>query len=509
MTTSSLLLKNENNRLSRTVRKLLGNRLVQRIAAVGAALLFPITRVWIQRAAIAWGIGAFVRWFFSSALRLYNFNWNQSASQTDAQIQAQMVALAGYWGSVVGQSIGWLVCGALPGVAITRFNPALGAYILKEVGEEAIDEISSALGAAIELSARSRLNSMALRQYQNIRRWFFSSDNTIAQIALGDKYGEARQAYLEDRQKAWTIAGAVENFIEGNFGPATANFLEEAVEEAIDACMEAGFVIAGAADEWIAEQRMSKNLIMGPQHVLEIQPDRTNEEEKIILAGPETLLKAQVLTAIATHQMVEGRDVGQLVGVPVAEYVRSDPLTLRLNIELYSKRTPPYGYGRSADVVRASFSIPNVSRTKVDWERIKQVCGGNNGYMWGRFWACANLKSGRKIKIYAATADEAHDRVLAALQLTEDEVNTINFGEEPREGARRTNPRLYKESTRVYPAYCTVLNRELQQRIDVGRPTTGGNYIDRKYRFDLWLDRKPDEFEESLRDLFRYSGGEE
>lgn len=476
-----------------------GGLIVNGIGAVLGALFrgggFALSRIWA--------------WTVQATQFVWNFNWNQTEQQADAEIRNRLLALSGYWGGVAGQTVGWLICGALPGAVVTQFNPVMGAYILKKVGEEAADEIASEIAVAIEYSVRSLISCAFVKAYQNVRRWFFSENNAIAQVILGDRYAETRQNYLNNRSKSWSFAQAFEEMIESIPNPFVQEFVEEAVDEFADACIESGFVVAGAADEWLFEQKFAQTSILGSEEVIQIQPDRENEEEKILLAGPQNLLKPVIVQTLTQHQLIEGRDVGQLVGMPVAEYVRADPLTLRLNIELYNKRKPPYNYGRNQEVVRASFSIPNVSRAKIDWGRIKQVCGGPNGYLWGRFWACATLKSGRKIKIYAATVDEAKERVLSALQLTEDELNTLNFGEEPREGSRRTNPRLFKETTRVYPAYCTILNRELQHRIDVGRPTTRGNYIDRKYRFDLWLDRKPEDFEESLQELFRYSVGEE
>ena len=194
---------------------------------------------------------------------LWNFNWNISDQQIEADIRGRLISLAGYWGGVVGQTLGSIVCGAVPGAVVTKFNPAMGAYILKEVGEEAADEIASEIAMAVDYSIRSFGSMLFMRGYQNVRRWFYGENNTVAQALLGGNYAEARQRYLEGRQKSWSFAQGFENWIESIPNPITQAFTENLFDEAFDACVEAGFVVAGAAEDFIIEQEFAKFGILG------------------------------------------------------------------------------------------------------------------------------------------------------------------------------------------------------------------------------------------------------
>ena len=92
--------------------------------------------------------------------------------------------------------------------------------------------------------------------------------------------------------------------------------MEELIEEFQDSCAEAWYVVANATDEWIQQQRFAKEVIHGELDVLEIYPDRENEEEKIILAGPQELLKPAIVNTITNYQLIEERIIvtGKQIG---------------------------------------------------------------------------------------------------------------------------------------------------------------------------------------------------
>jgi hypothetical protein len=64
------------------------------------------------------------------------------------------------------------------------------------------------------------------------------------------------------------------------------NFTEEALEEGSEACIEAGFAVAGGIDAWLAQQAMQRNSLLGSDRTVEITPDRSAPDERIILERP-------------------------------------------------------------------------------------------------------------------------------------------------------------------------------------------------------------------------------
>jgi len=135
----------------------------------------------------------------------------------------------------------------------------------------------------------------------------------------------------------------------------------------------------------------------------------------------------------------------------------------------------------------------------LDWEVIKLACGGTNGYMWGRFFANVKFQEPGvpNLKIYGATSAEAEDRAKAFIELTDLEIASLTITEEKKEGRRREfDKTLYKEDTRVYPAFLIIVNREKVLLEEQGRATFSGVYKERRFRIPLWTNEAPSDFDE-------------
>jgi hypothetical protein len=263
-------------------------------------------------------------------------------------------------------------------------------------------------------------------------------------------------------------------------------------------------VVAQSAEGYYAQQKLAQVLTKEAARVVEVQPNRQNDAEKFVLAGPESEVRGQITTIMAQHQMVEDRDIGQVIGQPLDEYIRARPLDgLRLQFKLYSLKTPPYSRRGDQRLVEVVVTIADIDRAKLDWDRLRQVCGGPNGYLWGRFLAKANLDNGGTLKVYGGTPDEAEDRLKAFLALSSAEIKTLSVTEEKKEAERLRNPRMYKDITRVYPGHVSIINRQRTLYLDRGSPSRQGNYIDKRARFDLWRSVQPPDFEDRVRELLR------
>lgn len=487
-----------------TVVRIIGPRVITAFAAgslrVGAGLLARrvITALVLQFSFTAlWGT------IVSTAQFIWNFNWAATDAQLDQQIQGRYNAIGAILGGTLGNAVGWLACGLAPGATIFAFNPAMGAYVLKEVGEEAAEELAANVAALARLTVQSALQTALIGFYKNARRWFFSENNALAQALLGPNYAKARQEYLQGNAKPFTFAQAVEDRIEAIPNLFIRNFIEEFLEEAWEGCVEAGFVLANSVESFLALQKFQQEQALGKERVVEITPDRSVEKEKIVLAGPEKVLMPTIVQTITQHQLLDNRDVGQVFMLPPAEKVSAEPAGITLVVEFCSVPEPPFTKEAGKRFVRAAFQVPYVKRSALDWERIKLACGGVNGYMWGRFLAIAKLSKGREMRVYGATADEAKDRLRALQLLSDTEILSLDCLEEEKEGRRREEEQLYKETTRVYPTFFTVTNREEILERNKGRATLRGNYIEKKARLILWTPKEPPNIQESINDLLR------
>lgn len=432
---------------------------------------------------------------------IMNFNWNISDEALDQQVKGRWDALGGVLGGAVGNAIGWIACGVLPGAAVAAFNEGLGAYILKEVGEEALDEIASNLGAVVNFSYRAAAQSLFAWAFKNTRKWLKKPGNIFAQALFGEKYAEVMTAWGEKNGPSFTFADYRDERINEIPNVFWRNFVSNAIEEAWDACIEAGYVVAMSAESYIAAQKLNQRKLLGPERVVEITPNRESEHERIILAGPEELIKPQIVQTLAQHQLIENRDIGQIVGSSIDEPMKAKLQAQRIVIKLFSRRSPPW-YVKGEKLQEVTIKVPDVPRSRMDWEKIKMAVGGPGGYTWGNWRATAELDNARQLVAYAATKNEAEKRVRALEALTEAKILTINCTEELDVGVRNENPELKKRATEVYPGYVTIfVNRPNTQAGRVGKD--GKRRKQASIRFNLWAATKPDNWDEEIAELFK------
>lgn len=449
--------------------------------------------------------------FVSAITFIDNFDWNASDAQLDMGLETAWSQFGGILGGAVGNTLGWLLCGLGTASGIFLFNEPLGLYLLKEVGEEAFDEILASMRNVLYYSFRLATRAFFVGAYKNLRKLakkiLLDPDSDISAMLKGilGLSDDAIKSWGSGKQP-WILSQKRENAIESIKSPFWENFVEEGLEEFSDACIESGYVIAGGLDSWFAAQKLTQNTLLGQERAIEITPNRAAENERIVLVGKENLLRDAIPVALAQYQMVENRDVGQIMGEPMRDYIRKTPSTLSLKIQLFSVPEPPWVTAEGKAPRRVQITIPDLDRTKVDWASIKLAVGGSNGYMWGRFRAVAKLSNGSNMVVYAGSSSEAKDRLQALLLLSNATIVTLTVSEEQKEGARLQYKALYKENTQVYPGYVTILNRQKVLNEDSGVATLSGVYKNRRGRLELWTKEKPEDWDTQVQELLRVQG---
>lgn len=223
--------------------------------------------------------------------------------------------------------------------------------------------------------------------------------------------------------------------------------------------------------------------------------------EKIILSVGAMDWKPMVANAIANRQVIMNRDVGDIVALPAEDYlktkaIRAQPLILRLTITFFSQAQPPFNRVQGINFVRAIYNIPDVRREVLDWTTIKNACGGSNGFLWGRFRATASLDNGRKMAVYGSSETNAKNLLETLAKLSTAKITSVTVSEELRQGLRAENKKLYKETTRLYPGYFSVLNEKkiLNEALLEGSYTGTliGNFKRQSTpKIPLWVQKEP------------------
>ncbi|MEC4888292.1 MAG: hypothetical protein SAL70_44355, partial [Scytonema sp. PMC 1070.18] len=179
-----------------------------------------------------------------------------------------------------------------------------------------------------------------------------------------------------------------------------------------------------------------------------------------------------------------------------------------LVITFYSVAQPPWRRDSGNRLVTATYSIPDVKTSKLDWNDIKLACGGPNGYMWGRFRATGILSNGRQMQVMGQTGDEAEDRLRALAALSNASIVKKPTISEDR--AEDKDKKYLKQPTRIYPAYFTILNQYKSAGArGSGIPMSDGIYKRRQDKIDLWTETKPEAYEQRIQELLKKPGLEE
>lgn len=241
--------------------------------------------------------------------------------------------------------------------------------------------------------------------------------------------------------------------------------------------------------------------------------------EQIILSGSEETLKPIITLLLGIHQLIENRDIGDFVGLPLPQALQAQPHTVKLTIWFYSNKEPPFKGKPGEPFVRACYNIPDVDRRKLSWEAIKLAAGGANGYTWGRFRASANLSNGRQMQVYGGDEEQAKERMFALASLSKAKIQTLTVAEEKKYGRRATNRLMYKETTKIYPGYFSVINTEkllveaereqFQAKSTKNKPTgqLSGDFIRKKTKkIPLWVTKEPSNCKSLIKEALRVRG---
>lgn len=470
-----------------------------------AGWLFTIGRRFLEFSATAiWGT------IVNLTTAIAAFDWNATDTALYNAIQARNTSLYSIWGSFIGAGLGWFT-GLAVGAGVSLIVPVIGGaalsrFVLLKAGKEAVEELLPQLLNAIRMTVQLWTADRLTELYIDYR-WVIKG---LGKEALTAIYGPDTAHWIlnfwgKEGGPNMSITQQIEESIEGIKDKNWRAFVDSANEEFWDSFIEAGFVVASTIDEAYAQSRQSSQTALGTARSLEIELDakaETENSEKIKFVNlPQRQIIQSTQEVLNTYRLVHNRDIGMVMGLPLEEYTRAKPQSLRIVIDCYSRNQPPY-WRKTDDLVWATITIPDCKREAVDWERIKAAAGGVNGYLWGRFKGVANLSTGRRLILYAGSESEARDRLMAMLALSDAEMLTINITEEVRIGERLKKPKLQKDATRVYPGYFTILNRKEILDQEQGRTSTRQkNFRDAKIRIPLWTQSAPENFNEMIAEI--------
>ncbi|WP_375501653.1 hypothetical protein [uncultured Nostoc sp.] len=308
-------------------------------------------------------------WFVATKQFIWNFNWNATDEELNANINAQWTAIGAQIGGTLGNTFGYLACGILPGMVIAVFNEPLGAVVLEKVTEEMLEELIENLGALFNTALRLGTQILLTETYKSVRKLIKSNSKLVGEL-FGKNAEKAVQAWGGKDSKPWSFALANEEFLDKTFGNDgfMRQLAEEFQEEADEACIEAGYVVANAVDTYLSAQMLTKEKIppLGHTRYVEITPNRENPDERIVLGGSEELLKPVIIQTLATYEQFNGRDLGLIYGTPAAD-MPERKYKPEVVLKFYQKQNKDILKGEITEKLSMQISFRLMNKSKNDF----------------------------------------------------------------------------------------------------------------------------------------------
>lgn len=204
---------------------------------------------------------------------LWNFDWRTSNEELDKTIKDSFDSLGSHLGEFSGSAFGWFACGAVPGLIMFTFNEALALHVLKNVGEEAFDDLVSQASSVMYSAFNATVQAGFAWAYKNVRNLLLREDGLLDKaVSAGIINGSTASNFKEfaEEDEPWSFALKMEEKIESIESTFWRNFAEGFAEGASESCIEAGYVVANSIDSFMAESRIANENSLGAETLIEL-----------------------------------------------------------------------------------------------------------------------------------------------------------------------------------------------------------------------------------------------
>lgn len=439
-------------------------------------------------------------WLRNGYEALVNFDWNASDSTIKKGIAGRYTALSSIWGGFAGKALGLVVTIGI-GYGLGIVCPVIGGGILARaiagnLIQEKTPELLASFQNALKFTAQTVAVDLGLRAYMGVRDLIKRAPLGVLQAFFGKNAAFIKNQWGNEGGATYTLRKWGEDRVESVSNANLRAFFSAAADEFEDELWENGYIIANSLDEAIQNHRNAIKKEKGKRRIVRIVPDKRTIKKKgktveanpeaIVLVGSEEELKHQLPLALTQARIVQNKDVGQIVGQPIDDYLQSAKPRLRsLHLVFKSKEKPPWVVKdpSKTPLKVVELTVPDPKKG-LDWAKIKLAA---KKYTWGKFRATAHLDNGRQMVVYGSSAKEAETQLKLLLTLSTAQIVSLNITEE----REKKNVELNKKPTLVYPAYATLTTRVATSDPKANKNLLTGKYNEDRVRIDLWTDTEP------------------
>ena len=428
-----------------------------------------------------------VEWVLEAATFVYEFNWDVSDEQIEAQIKQLYVSFELRVVEILGRNLGSLVAVGIGGGLAFYVNPMLAKLLLAQVADEIFQELIGDMSGLLILLGKSLVTAGFLQTYKTARSFIKHAYRNPQIKAIAKSIGisdEAINSWGDSQVEDWSFSNKVEESIESLGNQRLQNLIEGFLTEADSGFRDTAMYMASAWDAMqFREQPEPQTLVYHPNR---------SSPEQFYVHGDSAAIANQVMTINTVSTALQNRDVGAMtVTDDDRPVITNNGITIRFfflnTLEL------PYGKANRDSFAKAELIVPNVMKSKITWDKLVELFRPH-AFTDGDWKGVMDLENGRQLVSRGNSENECRQLLTKFLQLTEVELRGTPIyshrdGPQTNRWRRRKQQPMYlshfyvtnyTRATKYEDAGTPNRARHITQRINVGsgsKPLTFDYYL--------------------------------
>lgn len=372
-----------------------------------------------------WAIKNIGSYILQSAMTLYTMNWNATDQEIEQQIKANETVIASQLGQLSANTLVYTVGIGMFVKASTKY-PVMAGKTALLVAEEGGEEIQASIRSFLLGSRNAIMRSTILTTYLTGRRLLIGAQT--------------------QKKDPWSASDALDKLIENNRDANVRAYWNAFKDQTEDAILDFGYIVNYGFLEAYELMKAQRKAVLGKNRIVELTPDITKENETVYVYGRTQQIIPQISGLIASSRMIDNKDIGEFVGMPIKDLHIADDQTRILKI--YYRNTPNGASklvkdGRTVRATKVEMKIGNI-KPSLTWNEVKSAV---ENYQRGNIIVTAILSNKRQVQIYCANAADGKSIIRKMVALTDLEI--IKFSESEQDP---TNIASKKEVEMMYPA---------------------------------------------------------
>lgn len=195
---------------------------------------------------------------------IFRFDFNISDKKIEEAMKTSLDQLYEPFGEFLGNALGFLVCGAAPGALAFVFSPVMAYTILREVGEEAYEELVPQMSNLMRMAGKSYANAMALQAFGSARKWIKRPGTPFHEIFKRILGAKGLKEWGEQNDAPFILNNKINERIEKIEDKNIQALAEGAWEGFVEGCGEGANVVSHRLQDQLATQRLAARAARNP-----------------------------------------------------------------------------------------------------------------------------------------------------------------------------------------------------------------------------------------------------